>query len=109
MNEETATAKPATKPARAIRDYFPITATIWRNERKTGWTESEGKPRIWFSVTIERHYQDSSGNWQQTNSYSNEELLVVAKLADLAHTEVSKLRAMERAAQVDMREPGAEG
>lgn len=88
-------------PASKINAHWPITATIWRNENNEG--------KAWYSVAIERRYKDSAGNFKTTNTFSGEELLVVAKVADLAHTDVARLKAVDRAAQDDERTPGDEG
>jgi hypothetical protein len=85
-------------PAAKIEAYFPIVAAIWRNEGKEG--------RAWYSVTIERRYKDDAGAWQSTGSFGADDLLVVGKVANLAHTEVFRLMGADRQAQ---REPGQEG
>jgi hypothetical protein len=69
---------------------YPITAAIWRNE-------NEG--RAYYSATFERSYRDERGDWRNTSSFNAGDLLLLAKVADLAHTEISKLRANDRQAQ----------
>jgi hypothetical protein len=91
----------APQPASKIDAHFPITATIWRNENTEG--------RAWYSATVERRYKDRDGNHQTTNSFSGDELLTVGEVSRLAFGEIARLRAADRAAQVDAREPGAEG
>jgi hypothetical protein len=91
------------KPAAKINDFFPITAAIWKNTH----TNTEGKTFNRYSVSLERHYKDEMGNWKSTGTFNGDELLTVAKLADLAHTEISKLRSTDR--QQENREPGEEG
>lgn len=86
------------QPALKMEGYFPIVAAIWRNET------AEGK--AWYSVNIERRYKDKDGAWQSTGSFGADDLLTVAKLANMTHTEVFRFLAADRAAQ---REPGAEG
>jgi hypothetical protein len=49
------------------------------------------------SVTFERRYRDGEGNWKSTHSFDTDDLLVLAKLADQAHSEVLRLRADEAA------------
>ena len=44
------------------------------------------------SGRFERRYRDNDGNWQSTHSYNVDDLLILAKLADQAHTEITKLR-----------------
>ena len=85
-------------PVAKVEAYFPITAAVWRNEN------SEGK--AWYSATIERRYKDKEGVWQSTGGFAADDLLLLQKVAGLAHSEIYKLMAADRAAQ---REPGAEG
>jgi hypothetical protein len=66
---------------------FPITAAIWLNEK-------DGKS--WYSTTIQRRYKDDSGTWRSTDSFSVGDLLLVAKIADQAHSEIAKLKAADR-------------
>ena len=69
----TTTAK--NTPAKTI----PLTnlkAAIWRNANEKG-------PK--FSVTFERIYKDVE-EWKSSHSYTRDDLLVLAKLADWAFT-----------------------
>lgn len=72
MNTNTA---PRSKPAQEIR-LGAVRAAIWRNETENG-------PR--FNTTFSRIYKDGE-QWNHSESFGREELLVVAKVADLAHT-----------------------
>jgi len=67
-----------------------VSASIWRN------TDPEG--RAWYSATIERAYRDKSDQWKHTNSFGRNELLVLSKLANLAHSKVHELESRDRAA-----------
>lgn len=78
-----------TKPAAKVTMY-PITSAIWRNEK-------DG--RAYYSATFERRYKDGAGNWQSSSSFNADDLLLLAKVADQAHTEIAKLRAADRQAQ----------
>jgi hypothetical protein len=71
---------------------FPITAAIWLNEK-------DGKS--WYSTKIERRFKDESGTWRSTDTFSAGDLLLVAKIADQAHTEIEKLRAADRRGQLE--------
>ena len=71
------------KPVNKLRIGL-MYATVW--QRITG----EG---TFYSVSFERRYRDSEGNWKSTHSYNAEDLLALAKLADRAHTEISNFRA----------------
>ena len=56
-----------------------ITASIWENKTEKG---------TFYNVTFERRYRDTEGNWKSTHSYGLDDLLVLAKIADLAHTKI---------------------
>jgi hypothetical protein len=77
------------KPAARVTMY-PITAAIWRNEK-------DG--RSYYSVTLQRSYKDAEGKWKSSDSLNEGDLLLAAKVLDLAHTEIFKLRAEDRQAQ----------
>lgn len=77
------------RPAAKI-SLFPITAAIWHNEK-------DG--RSFYSVNFQRSYKDEKGNWQNSESFGLSDLLLLAKLADLAHTEIYKLRGSDRQTQ----------
>lgn len=67
-----------------------VQAAIWQN------TDRNGVPR--YGVTFERIYKDAEGNWQSTGSFGRDELLVLAKVADRAHSEIHELQALDREA-----------
>jgi hypothetical protein len=79
------TKKPASKVS-----LYPIKAAIWRNE---------GKDRAYYSATFERSYKDDAGNWKSSSSFNEGDLLLLAKAADLAHSEILKLRANDKQAE----------
>jgi hypothetical protein len=79
------TSKPTAKVT-----LYPITAAIWRNENKG---------QAFYSVTIQRSYKDAEGKWKSSDSLNESDLLVAAKVLDLAHTKISELRASDRQAQ----------
>ena len=64
-----------------------IKATIWSNRDKDG-----GR---WHTVQLSRLYQDGE-QWRSTHSFGRNDLLTVAKVADLAHSKVCELEASER-------------
>jgi len=53
-----------------------IKAAIWENETQSG-------PR--HNVTITRLYKDGE-NWKDSSSFGRDDLPLVAKVADMAHT-----------------------
>ena len=78
------------KPVKKIT-LHPVTAAIWKNQNGDG--------KTFYSVTFERSYRDEAGTWQNADNYSAGELLLLAKVADLAHTEIFKLRTDDRQPQ----------
>lgn len=77
MSNETANT-----PVSKIR-LGRIQASIWENasEKKTH-----------YNVTFERRYRDSDGNWKSTHSYGFDDLLLLAKAADMAHSKIVELK-----------------
>lgn len=74
------------KPVSKVQLY-PITAAIWRND-------VNGQPV--YNVTFEKTFKDGGGEYQSSSSFGVEHLLLVAKVADLAHSEIYRLRASDR-------------
>ena len=64
-----------TKPIHEIR-LGAIKASIWENQTETGTR---------YNVTVSRLYKDGDA-WKRTESFGRDDLLVVAKVADQAHT-----------------------
>jgi hypothetical protein len=86
MANNTKTATPKTqepkaepganrKPIHEIR-MGRIKAAIWQNETDNG---------IRYNVTVGRLYKDGE-TWKQTESFGRDDLPVLAKVADQAHT-----------------------
>jgi len=72
--EEHMTTK--TKPVHEIR-FGRIRATIWG--------KSVGD-ETWYNVTFSRLYKDQDDAWADTASFGRDDLPLLAKVADLAHT-----------------------
>ena len=68
------------KPVDEIR-IGRVKASIWRNE-----TEEQVRHNITFS----RLYKDGD-QWKSTHSFGRNDLLLLAKVADLAHTRLFQL------------------
>jgi hypothetical protein len=67
--------EPRPKPVHEIR-LGRIKAAIWRNDTETG---------VRHNVTVSRLYKDGDA-WKRSDSFGREDLPLVAKVADLAHT-----------------------
>ena len=68
-------AKTKQQPAHEIR-MGSIKATIWENQTTAGTR---------FNVNVSRIYKDGD-EWMQTESFGRDDLLLLAKVIDLAHT-----------------------
>jgi hypothetical protein len=82
-----ASTQEATKqrPAQTIR-YGRLQAAIWRQESDKG---------PWYSVAFARAYRDQNGNWLSSGSFGRDDLLVLAKLADQAHSWIHRQMAQD--------------
>lgn len=65
----------ANTPAHKIRSGA-LEVAVWRQENDKG---------SWFSVTMSRSYKQGD-EWKQSDSYGTDDLLLLAKLLDQAHT-----------------------
>lgn len=63
------------RPVHEVR-FGTIKAAVWENQNQNG---------TWHSVTLSRSYKDGE-DWRHTDSFNKDDLLLVAKAADLAHT-----------------------
>lgn len=74
-------AEPKNPPVAKIRVGL-ITASIWENQTEKG---------VFHNVTFERRYKDGD-QWKSSHSYNADDLLALAKAADLAHTKIVEAR-----------------
>jgi hypothetical protein len=72
------------RPADEVR-LGSVKGVIWRNETERG---------ARFSVTFERLYKDGA-EWKTSSSFGRDELLLLAKVVDLAHTRIFELSGEE--------------
>ena len=68
-------SKAKQQPAHEIR-MGAIKATIWENQTQTGTRHN---------VTVSRIYKDGD-DWKQTDSFGRDDLQLLAKVIDQAHT-----------------------
>lgn len=66
----------AAKPVHEIR-IGRIRASVWANPNEQGGAR--------HNVTVQRLYQDESG-WKSTSSFGRDDLLLVGKVLDQAHS-----------------------
>lgn len=74
------------KPLRTLR-IGAVQAAIWRNDGEKG---------PFYNVTFERRYRDSQEQWQSSHSFGRDDLLILAKIADEAHTIVCNQQSKDR-------------
>jgi len=77
--------KTANRPVHTIR-YGALRAAIWRNVVDNG-----NASRPLYNVTFTRSYKDGP-KWRETASFGADDLLVLAKIADEAHTYIHQCR-----------------
>lgn len=73
---------PDNRPVAEVR-FGAVKAAIWENDTEGG--------DVYHSVTFERLYR-TDGDWRSTSSFRGGDLLLLAKVADAAHTRVLELR-----------------
>ena len=69
--------RPKEKPVHEVR-IGAIKGAIWKNETANG---------VRYNVTFSRLYKDKDDDqWKSTDSFGRDDLLVLGKVADTAHT-----------------------
>ena len=63
-----------------------IKAAIWRNEVGNAFR---------YNVTFERLYKDGD-EWRSSQSFGRDDLLILAKVADRAHSQILDLQELDR-------------
>ena len=86
------------KPITEVR-IGRVKATVWRNG-------TDEQPR--HNVTFSRLYKDEAGEWKSTQSFGRNDLLVLAKVADLVHTRILQIPAEAEVPEVQVDEAAAE-
>jgi hypothetical protein len=66
----------AKKPVHEVR-VGRVKGVIWENETEKG---------VRHNVTLRRIYVDTEGKWQSSDSFGRDDLLLAAKVLDLAHS-----------------------
>lgn len=75
------------QPVQTLRDGS-LKATIWANFGDKG---------TFYSVQLTRSYQDAENNWHESDSFSNAQLLRIARLAQIAYDEILIRRTNDKA------------
>jgi hypothetical protein len=74
------------KPIHEIRMGL-VRAAFWAHE-------TDGA--AWHNVTFSRLFKDDNGSWKDSTSFGRDDLLLLAKVADQAHTWLSQGTAESR-------------
>ena len=73
------------RPTATIR-IGAVKAAIWQNQ---------AGDRTRYNVTFSKSYRDAEGQWKTTHSFGRNDLLVLAKVADQAHSRIVELEQAE--------------
>jgi len=74
------------RPTSTVR-IGTVKAAIWEN-KKNG-------ERARYNVTFSKRYRHAEGQWKTTQSFGRNDLLVLAKVADQAHSQIVELEQAE--------------
>ena len=74
--QESNPALAGNQPVHRIR-ISRIHGAIWQNS---------GDNDPWYNVKLSRSYKDANDDWKSTDSFSVDDLLVLAKVANEAHS-----------------------
>ena len=83
------------RPTATVR-IGAVKAAIWQNQ---------AGDRTRYNVTFSKSYRDAEGQWKTTHSFGRNDLLVLAKVADQAHSRIVELEQGEEAAEHDDEPP----
>ncbi|MFT3868403.1 MAG: hypothetical protein QM715_07890 [Nibricoccus sp.] len=80
------TAQPASQPKNAASASKLPVKTFRLGRIKAAVWENEADLKKYYNVTFARTYVDEAKNYHDTDSFGRDDLPLVAKLADQAHT-----------------------
>ena len=83
MPSKTVQSAPQSKPASTAK--LPV-KTLRLGRIKAAVWENEADQKKFYNVTFARTYMDDARNFHDTDSFGRDDLPLVAKLADQAHT-----------------------
>ncbi len=76
----TEPAPPKIQPVHVVR-LRNIRAAIWANDTEHG---------VRYNSTVSRIYKDDDQQWRTSDSFGRDDLLLLAKVLDVAHTWISE-------------------
>ena len=83
------------KPHARVR-IGAVKAAIWQNQ---------AGDRTRYNVTFSKSYRDADGQWKTTQSFGRNDLLVLAKVVDQAHSRIVELEQAEDSSEQEEDEP----
>lgn len=83
------TSTPSTNQPTGKLRLGAINAAIWANQ--TG-----GEGRTIYSVTFDRRYKAADDSWKSADSFGRDDLLKLAKLADMVHSRIVEMQQADR-------------
>jgi len=81
------------------------TATVRIGAVKAAIWENQAGERTRYNVTFSKRYRDAEGQWKTTHSFGRNDLLVLAKVADQAHSRIVELEQGEETAEQEDEAP----
>ena len=87
--ERRQAVKTSNRPVHTIR-YGAIQAAVWRNI-----VDNSNASRPMYGVTFSRSYKDDDNNWKDSASFGLDDLLLVAKIADEAHSWIARQKSAD--------------
>ena len=91
------------KPVHEIR-LGHIKASVWPHFK----VQEGGSATVWFSVTVVRLFRKED-QWHEASTFGRDDLLLVSKVADLAHTWICEHRQQQASTKaVQQNEPQGE-
>ena len=77
------------------------TATVRIGAVKSAIWQNQAGDRTRYNVTFSKSYRDADGQWKTTHSFGRNDLLVLAKVADQAHSRIVELEQAEDSSDQD--------
>ncbi len=75
----------------------PVDRVMLGNVQLAIWRNTSQKGNVYYSVTPQTGYRDDKGDWQPSNSYSRDDLLVLSQASEMAFRKIHELQAEDRA------------
>ncbi|MBW8782911.1 MAG: hypothetical protein JF599_13640 [Verrucomicrobia bacterium] len=94
------TAQPASPAQTTTSAKLPVKTFNLGRIKAAVW-ENEADQRKFYNVTFARIYMDDAKNYRDTDSFGRDDLLLLAKLADQAHTFIFERRAELKSEQTE--------